>query len=73
MSQVFKSDVEQRLSSIRTVRQVHTEIVFDPPWTMQRMPEATRLQFGLDYKSFRSDVLTSPPKLAANSVFCSSA
>jgi len=25
------------------------EVVFDPPWTMQRMSEATRLQLGLDY------------------------
>lgn len=49
MSQVLKSDVEQKLSSLPTVRQVHVEIVFDPPWTMQRMSEATRLQLGLDY------------------------
>ncbi len=49
MSQVLKSDVEQKLSSLRNVRQVHIEIVFDPPWTMQRMSEATRLQLGLDY------------------------
>ena len=49
MSQVLKSDVEGKLSSLPTVRQVLVEIVFDPPWTMQRMSEATRLQLGLDY------------------------
>jgi len=49
MSQVLKSDVEQKLSSLPTVNQVRVEIVFDPPWTMQRMSEATRLQLGLDY------------------------
>lgn len=49
MSQVLKSDVERKLSNLPTVRQVNVEIVFDPPWTMQRMSEATRLQLGLDY------------------------
>lgn len=49
MSQVLKSDVEEKLTRLPTVRQVHVEIVFDPPWTMQRMSEATRLQLGLDY------------------------
>jgi probable FeS assembly SUF system protein SufT len=49
MSQVLKSDVEQKLSSLPTVNLVRVEIVFDPPWTMQRMSEATRLQLGLDY------------------------
>ena len=49
MSQVLKSEVEQKLSSIPAVRQVTVEIVFDPPWTMQRMSEATRLQLGLDF------------------------
>lgn len=48
MSEVLKSDVERGLSSLPTVRQVDVDIVFDPPWTMQRMSEATRLQLGLD-------------------------
>lgn len=49
MSEVLKSDVESRLSSLTTVRHVNVEVVFDPPWTIQRMSEATRLQLGLDY------------------------
>jgi probable FeS assembly SUF system protein SufT len=49
MSQVLKDEVEQKLSQIPTVRQIHVEVVFDPPWTMQRMSEATRLHLGLDY------------------------
>lgn len=49
MSEVLKSDVERRLSGLPTVRQVNVDVVFDPPWTMQRMSEATRLQLGLDY------------------------
>jgi probable FeS assembly SUF system protein SufT len=49
MSQVLKSVVERRLFSLPTVRQVQVDIVFDPPWTMQRMSEAARLQLGLGY------------------------
>lgn len=49
MSQVIKSVVERKLSGLPTVRQVQVDIVFDPPWTMQRMSEAARLQLGLDY------------------------
>jgi len=49
MSQVLKSDVERKLSGLPTVRQVQVDIVFDPPWTMQRMSQASRLQLGLDY------------------------
>jgi len=49
MSQVLKSDVERKLSSLPTVRQIHVEIVFDPLRTMQRMSEATHLQLGLNY------------------------
>lgn len=49
MSEVLKSDVERKLSILPTIRQVDVEIVFDPPWTIQRMSEATRLQLGLDY------------------------
>lgn len=48
MSEVLKSDVERRLSGLPTVREVNVDVVFDPPWTMQRMSEATRLQLGLD-------------------------
>lgn len=48
MSEVLKSDVERRLSGLPTVGEVNVDIVFDPPWTMQRMSEATRLQLGLD-------------------------
>lgn len=48
MGEVLKSDVEQKLASLPTVKAVHVEIVFDPPWNPSRMSEATRLQLGLD-------------------------
>lgn len=49
MGDVLKSDIEQKLSALPTVGEVHVEIVFDPPWTPHFMSEATRLQLGLDY------------------------
>jgi probable FeS assembly SUF system protein SufT len=49
MSEVLKADVERKLAGIPTVRQVKVDVVFDPPWSMQRMSEATRMQLGLDY------------------------
>jgi len=48
MGDVLRSDIERKLASLPTVNQVHVEVVFDPPWTPQRMSEATRLQLGLD-------------------------
>lgn len=48
MGDVLRSDIERRLANLPGVHQVHVQVVFDPPWTPQRMSEATRLQLGLD-------------------------
>jgi probable FeS assembly SUF system protein SufT len=48
MGDVLRSDIEQKLSDLPTVKQVRVEIVFDPPWSPRLMSEATRLQLGLD-------------------------
>lgn len=48
MGDVLKSDIERKLTSLPTVKQVHVEVVFDPPWSPRLMSEATRLQLGLD-------------------------
>lgn len=49
MGDVLKSDIERKLTALPTVKDVHVEIVFDPPWSPLLMSEATRLQLGLDY------------------------
>ncbi len=46
MGNVLKADVEARISRLPSVREVHVEVVFDPPWDMSRMSEAARLQLG---------------------------
>jgi probable FeS assembly SUF system protein SufT len=48
MGNVLKSDVETKLNSLPTVKQVSVELVFDPPWGPARMSEAARLQLGFD-------------------------
>ena len=46
MGNVLKADVEGRLAHLPSVKDVHVEVVFDPPWDMSRMSEAARLQLG---------------------------
>lgn len=48
MGDVLKADVEGKLSRLPEVREVNVEIVFDPPWNIDRMSEAARLQLGFD-------------------------
>lgn len=48
MGNVLKADVEQKLARLPTVREVHVEVVLDPPWGPARMSEAAKLQLGLD-------------------------
>lgn len=40
------SRIESKLRTVRGVRDVKLEIVWDPPWTPNRMSEAAKLQLG---------------------------
>jgi probable FeS assembly SUF system protein SufT len=51
MSDVLKADIQRKLSSLPTVKELNVEIVFDPPWHPGRMSEGARLQLGLDLES----------------------
>jgi probable FeS assembly SUF system protein SufT len=51
MADVLKSDIQRRLSSLPTVKNIQVEVVFEPPWNPTRMSEAARLQLGLDLDS----------------------
>jgi metal-sulfur cluster biosynthetic enzyme len=48
MGDVLRADIERKLSQLPEVREVHAQIVFDPPWNPGRMSEAAKLQLGLD-------------------------
>ncbi|HEY1679956.1 MAG TPA: iron-sulfur cluster assembly protein [Candidatus Sulfotelmatobacter sp.] len=48
MSDVIKAEVEQKLAALPDVKEVHVEIVFDPPWNAGMMSEGAKLQLGFD-------------------------
>jgi probable FeS assembly SUF system protein SufT len=48
MGNVLKADVETKLSRLPGVKEVHVEVVFDPPWHPGLMSDAAKLQLGFD-------------------------
>jgi FeS assembly SUF system protein len=40
------SEVEAGVKGVEAVKDVRVEVVWDPPWTPERMSEAARLQLG---------------------------
>lgn len=51
MSDVLKADIQRKLSSLPTVKEVNVEVVFDPPWHPGKMTEGARLKLGLDLET----------------------
>lgn len=47
MGPVLVSDVEYRVGKVPNVEQVEVELVFDPPWSRERMSDEARLETGL--------------------------
>ncbi len=47
MGEVLVADVKDKLETVATVKTVDVELVFDPPWSADRMSEAARLQTGM--------------------------
>jgi len=48
MGDVLRADIERKLTQLPEVKEVHAQIVFDPPWNPGRMSDAAKLQLGLD-------------------------
>jgi probable FeS assembly SUF system protein SufT len=48
MGNVLKADVDSKLSRLPGVKEVHVEVVFDPPWHPGLMSDAAKLQLGFD-------------------------
>src|SRR5262245_60277225 len=48
MGGVLKAEVESKLLRLPEVKEVHVEVVLDPPWHPGRMSEAAKLQLGFD-------------------------
>ncbi|HCZ47378.1 MAG TPA: hypothetical protein DCZ11_00045, partial [Gammaproteobacteria bacterium] len=47
MGDVLAEDVKEKLLAIPGVSQADVELVLDPPWTVDMMSEAARLQTGM--------------------------
>jgi FeS assembly SUF system protein len=47
VAQTFPATVEDAVYSVSGVTGVRVELVWDPPWTKERMSEAARLQLGM--------------------------
>jgi len=47
MGDVLRRDIENRLAALPTVKEVHVEVVLDPPWHPGLMTDAAKLQLGL--------------------------
>ncbi|SCC91737.1 putative metal-sulfur cluster biosynthetic enzyme [Thiomonas sp. X19] len=47
MGSILTQEVHDKLSRIPGIEQINVELVWDPPWSLERMSEGARLQAGL--------------------------
>ncbi|HEY0843972.1 MAG TPA: SUF system Fe-S cluster assembly protein [Noviherbaspirillum sp.] len=43
----FPATVENRVSEVPGVQSVHVELVWEPPWTIDRIPDEVKLELGI--------------------------
>lgn len=49
VAQTFPGTVEQRVNQVEGVTDCVVELVWDPPWSQDRMSEVARLELGIFY------------------------
>jgi FeS assembly SUF system protein len=49
VAQTFPGTVEQAVNQVEGVSDSTVELVWDPPWTQERMSEVARLELGMFY------------------------
>jgi len=47
MGPILVSDVENKIKQFAVVQEVAVELVFDPPWSMDRLTDAAKLELGM--------------------------
>ena len=47
VAQTFPGTVEALVKQVEGISDAHVELVWDPPWTQERMSDAAKLQLGL--------------------------
>lgn len=48
MGEVLKQDIENRLRTIPSVRETEVELVWDPPWSQNRMSPTAKQELGIE-------------------------
>ncbi len=49
VAQTFPGTVERAVNQVEGISDCTVELVWDPPWTQERMTEAARLEVGIFY------------------------
>lgn len=49
VAQTFPGTVETAVNQVEGVRECTVELVWEPPWTQERMSDAARLELGMFY------------------------
>jgi FeS assembly SUF system protein len=49
VAQTFPGTVEQAVNQVEDVKECTVELVWEPPWTQERMSEVARLELGIFY------------------------
>jgi len=47
MGDVLREDIKTKLLTVPDVKEADVQVVFDPPWSLQMMSEAAKLQLGM--------------------------
>jgi probable FeS assembly SUF system protein SufT len=47
MGDVLREDIKGKLLSVPDIRDADVQVVFDPPWSLQMMSDAAKLQLGM--------------------------
>lgn len=47
VAETFPGQVQQAVSMVEGINKSHVELIWDPPWTSERMTEAARLELGM--------------------------
>jgi metal-sulfur cluster biosynthetic enzyme len=47
MGDVLREDIKGKLLTVPDIKDAEVQVVFDPPWSLQMMSEAAKLQLGM--------------------------
>lgn len=50
MREVVKKDVKNKVKELEEINEVGLNVVFDPPWTLDKMSEKAKKQLGFKWK-----------------------